>query len=121
MRTRYLVLLLALVAVGAWSAETEVKLQTASVTTASQPVTFSSVRTAVALCSQGTDLTYYRLWTDASVPVAATNTDIPLPAGTATAPYCHTYTFDKTMNGTGYLHVTIIADSGTATVDITSQ
>lgn len=104
------------------AAETEVTIQTASVTTTSQPVTFTSVRQAVVLCSQGTDLTYYKLFSDATTSVdAATSADVPLPAGTAAAPYCHSYSFDGTMSGTGYLHITIIADSGTATVDIVSQ
>lgn len=105
-----------------WAAETEVTTQTALVTTTSQPVTFTSVRQAVVLCSQGTDLTYYKLFSDAAISTpAATSADVPLPAGTAAAPYCHSYSFDGTMSGTGYLHVTIIADAGTATVNIISQ
>ena len=48
MRTRSLALLFSVLAVAAWSAETEVKLQTASVTTTSQTITFTSIRNAVA-------------------------------------------------------------------------
>jgi len=122
MKARYLAVLLMLAAGAAFTLD-EVNHTAASVTTTSQMVSLGASSKAVALCSQGADLTYYRLFTDAGIPAVATSGDIPLPAGTATAPYCHSYGFDSSsaLSGTGYLVVAIIADSSTATVDITSQ
>jgi len=122
MRARYLAVLLMLTASAAFALD-EVNHTAASVTTTSQMVSLGASSKSVALCSQGTDLTYYRIFTDFGTAAVATSGDIPLPAGTATAPVCHSYTFDSSsaLSGTGYMVVAILADSGTATVNIISQ
>lgn len=98
----------------------EVESNTAAATTVSQTITFTDPATAVVVCSQGANVAYYRLFTDYTSPAVATSADVRLPAGSAIAPYCHSYSFDKSLSGTGYQHISVVS-AGTTTVDIVSQ
>ena len=93
-----------------------------SATTTSQTATFPTPCTSVCLCNQGTDTVYFRLFTNTAPTAAATSANTRLPPGTADDPYCICFTHeDSSETGSGYLHTAIIADSGTATVDVTAK
>lgn len=123
MKRAVLAVLLSLAVLGIVQAQnTEPYFVAVSATTTSQIATLPGPCTSVCLCNQGTDTVYFRLFTDSAVAAAATSADARLPAGEAADPYCMCFTFNgSSEGGTGYLHTAIIADSGTATVDVTAK
>jgi hypothetical protein len=84
-------ILLAAVLALASVAQGEVHFNSLSVTATSQTLFFAAPRSGVMLCSYGANIAYYRIFEENDTPAAATTANIPIPAGSATAPVCKSY------------------------------
>ena len=96
----------------------EVDYDAVSATDTSATTTFPFVRSTVSLYNQGADEVYFRLFTTADTPAAATTSFRSLPAG-ASITFTHNA---QTESGSGYLAVAIVCDAAeTATVEVSSK
>lgn len=109
-----LALVAALVSVGS----TEVRFKSLSVTDASQTYQFPVATASVLICNYGAAISYHRLFTENDTVGAATTAYTPIPAGSATAPVCKSYS--KTDSQSAYWKaLSIICSTGlTATVTL---
>lgn len=123
MRKRITLLLIAvLVLGGAWFAYAENGFKSLSVTATSQTYTFPrNAVSAVKLCSYGANIAYYRIFSGSDTVGASTTSYAPLPAGTATAPICVSYTRTDTVSGYYKAVSAVCTTAETATVTVEFQ
>lgn len=96
----------------------EVRFKSLSVTDTSQTYVFPVASASVLICNYGANISYHRLFTENDTVGAATSAYTPIPAGSATAPVCKSYS--KTDSQSAYFKaLSIIAGTGlTATVTL---
>ncbi len=113
-KTLWAALLLALAA-GAWS---ETQYQSISATATSQTVGLRRQSASLLICNQGANEAYFRLFDGNDITAAATTSSILLPAGTAAAPVCLSFSKSATAPGF-YSSVSVVCDTAeTATVTL---
>lgn len=99
------------------SLEAEPEYNQVAATATTQTLTFLKVVRTVHIYNQGSDEIYIRWFTDADTAGPSTTSYYALPATTAIR-----LTHTSEEGGTGYLHVSIVCDTGeTATVDVLAK
>ena len=112
-RAIMLALGLALLAGALWA---ETQYQSISVTATSQTVALKRQSASVMVCNLGANEAYFRLFDGNDITAAATTSNILIPAGSAAAPICMSYSKSATAPGF-YAAISIICDAAeTATV-----
>lgn len=99
----------------------EVAFKSLSVTATSQTYTFPTPRAGIMLCNYGANASYYRIFDENDTPAAATTSYALLPAGSATAPVCKSFSKAPTQ-GAYFRAISIVCDTAqTATVQVESE
>jgi hypothetical protein len=94
----------------------ETQYQSISATATSQTVGLRRQSASVMVCNLGANEAYFRLFDGNDEPAAATTANILLPAGTAAAPVCMSYSKSATAPGF-YAAIAVVCDTAeTATV-----
>ena len=115
------ILLLAAVMALAVTTRGEITFQSLSVTATSQTYFLPTPRAGLLLCNVGANEVYYRIFDENDTPAAATASFAVLPAGSAAAPICKSFSRAPTQPAFFKAISVICAAAETATLQVESE